>query len=287
MEEIKTTYQGFAEIARIIREGKLGQLHIGDTISTRHTLRDRLLWRIIGINADAALDGTPETVTVMLCNPPIWCSFDGGRKGFPYGCNEWEPSDVRARLQGDVLDGFDAEDRAVIVPVRKATYSPQNERIRHTSDKLFLLSASEIGIAVDDDAIRDEGKPYAYFEDGDDEKRRLTDADGDPCYWWLRSPYPWNANLVRIVHPSGALNGRSATYGHGLAAACVIGDRPISADRRTDDEGAEDIQHLQDEMAQAIADAVQDVLPALRRAVNIAARIVQQIGGEAEGQSHE
>lgn len=41
MEEIKTTYQGFAEIARIIREGKLGQLHIGDTISTRHTLPDR------------------------------------------------------------------------------------------------------------------------------------------------------------------------------------------------------------------------------------------------------
>ena len=223
MEEIKTTYQGFAEIARIIREGKLGQLHIGDTISTRHTLRDRLLWRIIDINADAALDGTPETVTVMLCNPPIWCSFDGGRKGFPYGCNEWEPSDVRARLQGDVLDGFDAEDRAVIVPVRKATYSPQNERIRHTSDKLFLLSASEIGIAVDDDAIQDEGKPYAYFEDGDDEKRRLTDADGDSCYWWLRSPNPWNANNVRIVNPSGALNNNNATNGNGLAAACFNG----------------------------------------------------------------
>ena len=167
-------------------------------------------------------------------------------------------------------------------------YSPQNERIRYTSDKLFLLSASEIGIAVDDDAIRDEGKPYAYFEDGDDEKRRLTDADGDPCYWWLRSPGPWSALGVRIVSPSGALNDVSvATLGHGLAAACVIGDQPISADRRTDDEGAEDIQHLQDEMAQAIADAVQGVLPALRRAVNIAARIVQQIGGEAEGQSHE
>lgn len=205
MEEIKTTYQGFAEIARIIREGKLGQLHIGDTISTRHTLRDRLLWRIIGINADAALDGTPETVTVMLCNPPIWCSFDGGRKGFPYGCNEWEPSDVRARLQGDVLDGFDAEDRAVIVPVRKATYSPQNERIRHTSDKLFLLSASEIGIAVDDDAIHDEGKPYAYFEDGDDEKRRLTDADGDSCYWRLRSPNPWGAGYLDYIRIASAL----------------------------------------------------------------------------------
>ena len=287
MEEIKTTYRGFAEIARIIREGKLGQLHIGDTISTRHTLRDRLLWRIIGINADSALDGTPETVTVMLCNPPIWCSFDGGRKGFPYGCNEWEPSDVRERLQGDMLDGFDAEDRAVIVPVRKATYSPQNERIRHTSDKLFLLSASEIGIAVDDDAIRDEGKPYAYFEDGDDEKRCLTDADGDPCYWWLRSPNPWNANYVRIVAPSGALNNNNAASGNGLAAACVIGDRPISADRRTDDEGAEDIQHLQDEMAQAIADAIRGGLSELCRVVDIATQIAKRMREEAEGQSHE
>ncbi len=41
-----------------------------DTILKNFPLRDRLLWRIIGINADTALDGTPETVTVMLCNPP-------------------------------------------------------------------------------------------------------------------------------------------------------------------------------------------------------------------------
>ena len=118
--------------------------------------------------------------------------------------------------------------------------------------------------------------------------RRRKTPDVPPArYWWLRSPYPWYAISVRVVFPSGALNHNVATNGDGLAAACVIGDRPISADRRTEDEGAEDIQHLQDEMAQAIADAVQDVLPALRRAMNIAARIVQQIGGEAEGQSHE
>ena len=72
-----------------------------------------------------------------------------------------------------------------------------------------------------------------------------------------------------------------------LLALRKQGIRPLLIMNKADDEGAEDIQHLQDEMAQAIADAVQDVLPALRRAVNIAARIVQQIGGEAEGQSHE
>ena len=39
-------------------------------------------------------------------------------------------------------------------------------------------------------------------------------------YWWLRSPNPWNANNVRNVNPSGALNNNNANNGYGLAAAC-------------------------------------------------------------------
>lgn len=42
-------------------------------------------------------------------------------------------------------------------------------------------------------------------------------------YWWLRSPNPWNANNVRIVNPSGALNNNNATNGNGLAAVCFNG----------------------------------------------------------------
>ena len=42
-------------------------------------------------------------------------------------------------------------------------------------------------------------------------------------YWWLRSPNPWNANNVRNVNPSGALNNNNANNGYGLAAACFNG----------------------------------------------------------------
>ena len=42
-------------------------------------------------------------------------------------------------------------------------------------------------------------------------------------YWWLRSPNPWNANNVRNVNPSGALNNNNANKGYGLAAACFNG----------------------------------------------------------------
>lgn len=42
-------------------------------------------------------------------------------------------------------------------------------------------------------------------------------------YWWLRSPNPWNANNVRNVNPSGALNNNNASNGYGLAAACFNG----------------------------------------------------------------
>ena len=40
---------------------------------------------------------------------------------------------------------------------------------------------------------------------------------------WLRSPYPSNANHVRLVNPSGALYYNRAYNGYGLAAACNIG----------------------------------------------------------------
>ena len=36
-------------------------------------------------------------------------------------------------------------------------------------------------------------------------------------YWWLRSPNPWNANNVRNVNTSGALNNNNAN--NALAAA--------------------------------------------------------------------
>ena len=47
-------------------------------------------------------------------------------------------------------------------------------------------------------------------------------AETTARHWWVRSPHPFLANLVRIVGPDGSLGSTSADDGIGAAAACVI-----------------------------------------------------------------
>ena len=91
-----------------------------------------------------------------------------------------------------------------------------------TRDKLFLPSMTEIGFGSNDSAA--EGSVLPLYDGATQVDRIKYDqaAQTTARYWWLRSPYPWNAYYVRIVNPSGALNNFNATFGCGLAAACVI-----------------------------------------------------------------
>lgn len=92
-----------------------------------------------------------------------------------------------------------------------------------TRDKLFLPSMTEIGLGSNDSVA--EGSVLPLYDGATQTDRIKYDqaAQTTARYWWLRSPYPWYANLVRIVDPSGALNNYvGATVGYGLAAACVI-----------------------------------------------------------------
>ena len=139
--------------------------------------------------------------------------------------NSWENSDIRKWLNGDLLKGF-SEDTDVLsmLEVEKATYTVNDEGAKEevTADKLFLLSASEVGFALGD-FVHDEGAVYPFF-DGAPENRRKTELN-DPATargWWLRSPYPGYAYHVRRVLPDGSLNSSPAYYGYGAAAACVI-----------------------------------------------------------------
>lgn len=42
------------------------------------------------------------------------------------------------------------------------------------------------------------------------------------CPWWLRAPYPSNANNERNVNTSGALNNNNANNNNGVSADCMI-----------------------------------------------------------------
>ena len=91
-----------------------------------------------------------------------------------------------------------------------------------TRDKLFLPSMAEIGLGSNESVA--EGSVLPLYDGATQTDRIKYDqaAQTTARYWWLRSHIPWSANYVRIVNPSGALNNFNATYGCGLAAACVI-----------------------------------------------------------------
>lgn len=91
-----------------------------------------------------------------------------------------------------------------------------------TRDKLFLPSMMEIGLGINGSVA--EGSVLPLYDGATQTDRIKYDqaAQTTARYWWLRSPFPWDAGNVRIVYPSGALSSSGVTSGNGLAAACVI-----------------------------------------------------------------
>ena len=170
-----------------------------------------------------------------------------------YGSNHWGESAARQWLNSDAaanawwtkqtifdlkpnyanqpgfLNGLDADFLAAVGPVDSVTaYNTVydvNGTITGTyttRDRFWLPSRVEMGYGPENSIS--EGSVLPYY-DGASETDKIKYDIASPTtarYWWLRSPYPWNAYNVRYVNPSGALNYYYAHIGYGLAAACVI-----------------------------------------------------------------
>ncbi len=87
-------------------------------------------------------------------------------------------------------------------------------------EKFYLPSRPEVGLG---DESMDQGSVWSFYDGAADTDRIKRDFGSTARYWWLRSPYPSNANNVRNVTSSGALNGSNAYNGYCAAAACEIG----------------------------------------------------------------
>lgn len=170
-----------------------------------------------------------------------------------YGSNHWGESAARQWLNSDAaanawwtkqtifdlkpnyanqpgfLNGLDADFLAAVGPVDSVTaYNTVydvNGTITGTyttRDRFWLPSRVEMGYGPENSIS--EGSVLPYY-DGASETDKIKYDIASPTtarYWWLRSPLPWHARLVRSVNPSGALYSSSANVGYGLAAACVI-----------------------------------------------------------------
>ena len=89
-----------------------------------------------------------------------------------------------------------------------------------TRDTFWLLSRDELGYGVESGIP--EGSVLDLFKGATDIDRIKYNKDGTARYWWMRSPIPGNASIVRIVYPSGALLSYYASHSYAVVPACVI-----------------------------------------------------------------
>ena len=98
-----------------------------------------------------------------------------------------------------------------------------------TNDKFFLLSQTEL-YAGDVYSDSPEGSPYPYFANHSDytspnsgaDKNRIKYWNGNPRFYYGRTPNPSSAHGVRGINAAGELYTHSAYNARGAVLGCNV-----------------------------------------------------------------
>ena len=181
----------------------------GTKFSVKLTDGKTLTYRIIGINHDNLADGSGKAgLTFLTTSTGIQSRMNATNTN----AGGWEKSELRAKMNsGEIWNLMPSDFQSKVKPVRKLTNNvngtDKNAAVTATSDKLFLLSYSEIvetpysgwsGYSW----IGNEGTQYEAF------KGKVTENySGNGClkigYWWERSAYPYNSGNFLNVNSDG------------------------------------------------------------------------------------
>ena len=191
----------------------------GTRFSTKLTNGETLTYRIIGINHDDLADGSAKAGLTFLTTSTTISSRMNATNTNAGG---WEKSELRQKMNsGEIWNLMPSDFQSKVKPVRKLTNNvngtDKNAAVTATSDKLFLLSYSEIVPtsywASDYPWSSSEGTQYEAF------KGKVTENySGNDClkignYWWERSAYPGNSGSFLLVCVHGVPSDSSVATG--------------------------------------------------------------------------
>lgn len=162
-----------------------------------------------------------------------WMNSDGAAGTFWVSKTNYDrPPSWNASLNG-FLYGMDKSFVDIVGNVKKLTAlntltDNTDASFVETDEKFFLFSNDELYFATENGV--DQGEPYAYYENystlaaagSGADSNRTKYLNGTARYYWMRSPYPWNAGNVRLVNPDGSLGSYYAYGSYGAAPACCI-----------------------------------------------------------------
>lgn len=194
MAKVFTIAESVKELKELLAAGKVPE--IGQIALSMNGMD----WRCI--------EHTEENgVVLMMAAAYDWRPFARPDKEHPWGWNNYEASQIRKELNSEVLADLFGDEQDHLVYWHPGM------------GKLFLLSEEEAGFEQTE-------ATFVWFRGSSESalasRRMLKDRDGDPCTWFLRSPYPGSAHGVRRVYTDGSLSYSGACRGRGAVAACII-----------------------------------------------------------------
>lgn len=151
--------------------------------------------RVIGENHDVYDNGKTAPLTFEFTSLINYIPYNDT----DHYNNHWENSNLRNYLNKKLYDMFPSNVKSVIKPVKKETCTGGCDEVKEYSEKLFILSASEINVAQKWSLV--EGKPYEFYE----KYKYNPGSEDDPRYkdekmaYWLRSPLKENAENCSMI----------------------------------------------------------------------------------------
>ena len=200
----------------------------GTKFSMKLTDGKTLEYRIIGINHDDLADGSGKAGLTFLTTST---GIESRMNATATNAGGWEASELRAKMNsGEIWNLMPSDFQSKVKPVRKLTNNvsgtDKNAAVTATSDKLFLLSYSEIvptsHWASDCPWTSSEGFQYEAFKGKVTNNYNSNSAIAIDGIWWERSvdPHPYLSDYFLIVTSSGDATG-SGTHGIVTLSNCV------------------------------------------------------------------
>ena len=177
--------------------------------------------------------GLPSSMYASSCNGTwllrqdilenrVWDSGDD---------NMLDTATLQIWLNSTMLDKFDHDIQEVIKSVSipycvGGSKSTVNSGAHGLSCRIFLLSGYEIGWSTSiSSTLPIDGAQLGYFLFGTGSsanEKRIANLNGDPNYWWLRSPRTSSSTGVWVVYSDGSDYHEQANSRYGVRPALIM-----------------------------------------------------------------
>ena len=196
----------WSEVAKVLAEGNDGYLSVGDVITDKLKNGETFSVEVVALNPYA--ENTAVFVFKDLPERYVMNDDATNRGG-------WRDCKMRRHLRDEFFALLPDDLQAVIK--ERTIKQKLNGNIVTTQDKLWIMSHVEIFGGTYETDIDD-----VQFEWFKDRRNRIKFFNGEPYYWWGRSPYCSTASYFCFVGTSGGAIGSGAYISRGVAPAFII-----------------------------------------------------------------